>query len=254
MKYVASCCLLIAGAVSLIAAPALFSTSSESKWSVSRGSAPIGTITLLTSSAGTRAEFRASSGGVTTFLGGNGSVWMRGSGGDVDLATISATTPESTSAAALLLPFTVTKTDAFDMKDGKVAAYSFRGAKATYTWDAKGPLKVNIELGGQKYTLMRTSLSSSNADASTFTVRPKKSAASRLARLSGDLLGPSDTSVSATAGSRGAGKKGLTLKDGGDYSAVKRLESRDDAWKAKIESALLEFQKSGKVGKAREDQ
>ena len=105
-----------------------------------------------------------------------------------------------------------------------------------------------------QYTLTRTSLTSSNADASNFAVRPMKSASSRLARLSGDLLGPSDTSVAATAGGRGVGTKGLKLNDGGDYGAVEKLENRDAAWKEKLATALTEFQKAGKIGKSREEQ
>jgi hypothetical protein len=254
MKYVLSGWLLVAGAASGFAATPLFSGATESKWILASGTKSLGTVTLLTSSAGTRAEVRATSGPVTTYLGGNGTVWMRASGGDVELSTISAATPESTAAVALLLPFTTTKSDAVETKDGKVTAYKFRGAKATYGYDAKGPVKVELEMGGAKYTLTRTSASPSTADASNFAIRSRKSTSSKLARLSGDLLGPSDTSVSATAGGRGAGNSGLTLKDGGDYAAVKKLEDRDANWKAKLDTALDEFQKSGKVGKARENQ
>ena len=249
MKFVASFWLAVA---ILFPAPALFNSPTESKWSVSKGSTPAGTITLLTSPSGTRAEFHPPSGGVVVFLGGNGSVWMRASGGDTDLATISATTTESTTSAALLLPFTPMKTEAVDTKDGKVATYKFRGAKASYTYDAKGPARVDIEGGGgEKYTLTRTSLSASSADASNFAIRPKSSMSARMARLPGGLLGPSDTSVSATAGGRGAGTQGLKLKDGGDYAAVERVENRDAAWKAKLDDALEVFQKSGNVGKLR---
>ncbi len=254
MKYVLSGWLLVAGASMVLAAPPLFNAATESKWILSTGSRSLGTITVLTSSSGTRAELRATSGTVTTYLGGNGNVWLRASGGDVELSIISAATPEANAAAALLLPFTTTKSDVVETKDGKVTAYRFRGAKATYTYDAKGPSKVDLESGGAKFTLTRTSLSTSTAGASNFAIRPKKSAASKLARLSGDLLGPSDTSVSATAGGRGAGTKGLTLKDGGDYAAVEKLEQRDANWKMKLDSALDDFQKSGKVGKAREEQ
>lgn len=245
---------VVACAATLCAAPPLFPSASESKWSVTKGSQPIGTITLLTSASGTRAEFRSPAGTVTTFLGGNNSVWVRSSGGDVDLAAVSAATPENTASVALLLPFTPSKTEQIETKSGKVASYKFRGATANYTYDAKGPSRVDIDLGGSRYTLTRTALSSSSADAATFAVRPRKSAAPRLARLSGDLLGPSETSVSATTGGRGAGTKGLELKDGGDYTAVEKLENRDAAWKAKLDAALDDFQKSGKVGKARENQ
>ena len=254
MKSVVSCLLAAASAAVLFAAPPLFTSASSSKWTVAEGSKTIGTITLLSSSNGTRAEFRSASGSVTTFLGGNNSVWLRTAGQDTEVATMNATSPESTTSIALLLPFTTTKNDSVDSKDGKVTAYRYRGAKAAYSYDAKGPSRVEIAEQGRKYTLTRTTFSTSNADASNFTIRPKKSAGSRLARLSGDLLGSSDTSVSATAGTKGAGEKGLKLKDGGDYETLLKLENRDDNWKAKMDSALDEFQKTGKVGKARENQ
>lgn len=241
-------------AVSAFAAPPLFKGSTESKWTVARGSSTAGTLTVLTSGSGTRAEFRAASGPATIFLGGQGKVWMRTASGDVELATISAETPASIVAPSLLLPFTTTPSDAVQAQSGNVSSYSYRGQKATYTYDAKGPARVEIASAGGKYTLTRTSMATSRADASNFEVRPKKGAASRLARLSGDLLGSSDTNVSATAGGRGAGTKGLKLKDGGDYAAVEKVETRDAGWKPKLDAALEEFQKDGKVGKARENQ
>jgi hypothetical protein len=239
----------------MIAAVLLLAGSTESKWTATKGATPVGTITLLTSAAGTRAEWKSPGQPATTvFLGGNGKVWFRTTGGDVELATISASTVENSLAPALLLPFPTSSGDGIDTKDGKVTAYAYRGSKAMYTYDSKGAAKVEIRSGGQTYTLTRTSLTSSNADASNFAIRPKKGAASRLARLSGDLLGPSDTSVSATAGGRGVGTKGLTLNDGGDYGAVEKLENRDAAWRDKLAKALAEFQKDGKVGKTRENE
>jgi hypothetical protein len=241
--------------VAVLAAVSLLGGSTESKWTVTRGSATVGTVTLLTGTAGTRAEWKAAGQPATiVFLGGNGKVWLRTTGGDVELATISASTIENSVAPALLLPFTTSPGDALGSKDGKVTSYAYRGARATYMYDAKGASRVDIKSGGQSYTLTRRSLNSSNADASNFAIRPKKSAASRLARLSGDLLGPSDTSVSATAGGRGVGTKGLKLNDGGDYGAVEKLENRDAAWSEKLTTALNEFQKDGKVGKTRENQ
>lgn len=254
MKYVPSCVLLLAASAALAAAPALFHSPTDSKWTVSKGSVKAGTITLLTGASGTRAEFRSPTGTLTTLLGGNGAVWMRTSGGDVELSKMDSATAETTAAAALLLPFTTSTGDSVETKNGNAKSYRFRGAVANYTSDSRGASRVEVESGGHTYTLTRTSISSSSADASTFAIRPKKSAASKLARLSGNLLGPSDTSVSATAGARGAGNPGLKLKDGGDYAAVEKLEKRDTRWKAKLDTALTEFQKSGKVGKAREDQ
>lgn len=244
-------------AVAVQAAPALFPAATQSNWNVTKAGKSIGTITLLTSSTGTRAEFRApdsKSGAATVFLGGQNKVWLRVTGGDTELESMNATTVENTTAPALLLPFTITPAMKVVVKDGKPATYAYRGATATYKYDAKGPSIVEITSPDGKYTLTRTSLSSSNAAADAFSIRPKKSAGSRLARLSGDLLGSSDTSVSATAGGRGVGHEGLKLDDGGDYAAVQKLEKRDAAWRAKLDAALAEFQKDGKVGKQRENQ
>jgi len=200
---------------------AVVSGNTDSKWTVSKGSASVGMITLLTSPSGARAEWRGAGKPATTvFLRSGGKVWLRTTGGDVDLATINSSNVENVVAPALLAA------------------------------DPKSVNKIEVK----PYTLTRTSLTPSNADASNFTVRPKKSASMRLARLSGDLLGPSDTSVAATAGGRGVGTKGLKLNDGGDYGAVEKLEDRDAAWKEKLSNALAEFQKDGKVGKSREEQ
>jgi hypothetical protein len=241
--------------LAVLAAVSLIGGNTESKWTVTRGKSTVGTITLLTSPNGTRAEWKGAGQPATIiFLGGNGKVWVRTTGGDVELATISSSTAENTVSPALLLPFTTSAADALDSNDGKPSSYSYRGSKATYAYDAKGASKIEVKSAGQTFTLTRTSLTSSTADASNFTIRPKKGAASRLARLSGDLLGPSDTSVAATAGGRGVGTKGLKLNDGGDYSAVEKLENRDAGWKEKIGTALSKFQKDGKVGKSRENQ
>ena len=205
----------------------LFNTPTESKWTVTKGGAAAGTVTLLTGKSGVRAELRATpKSPVVVFLGSNNKVWARESGGDVELSAYKGTGAEKNILPALL----------------------FTDAKAKYTKDAKGVSQVDVN----GYVLKRTSLSDSKADASNFAVRPKKGAASRLAHLSGDLLGPSQSTVSATAGGRGVGTKGLKLADGGDYAAVEALENRDAAWGEKMSDALAEFQKDGKVGKGRE--
>jgi hypothetical protein len=242
-------------AATAFAAPQpLFKGATESKWTVTTGGKPAGTITLLTSANAARAEWKNNSKSpAAVYLGANGKIWLRVTGGDVELATISATTPENMSVVALLLPFDATDRQ-LTVTSGKVATYAYRGGKASYTYDAKGPSAIDVTFGGQKYTLTRTSLGTSNADASNFAVRPKKGAASRLAALSGSLLGPSDASVSAGAAGRGAGEKGLKLKDGGDYDAVLKLENRDANWRAKLDDALVKFQQEGKVGKDRENQ
>ena len=212
-----------------LGAPTLFSTPTESKWKVTKGATSTGTVTLLTSAKGVRAEWRASAAKspVIVFLGSNNKVWVRETGGDVDLATYKGNVEKSI-----------------------VPALLFTSTSAKYTKDAKGPSVVEVN----GYKLTRTSLTTSNADTSNFAVRPKKAAASRLASLSGGLLGPSQSTVSPTAGGRGVGTKGLKLADGGDYAAVESIENRDAAWKEKMDEALAAFQKEGKVGKAREEE
>jgi hypothetical protein len=241
---------LVAASAFAATPPALFQGGTESKWTLSKGATPAGTVTLLTSAAGTRAEYRAvAKSPVVVLLGGSGKVWMRTTGGDVELASDKSTGPERIVLPALLLPYTISPADKAEAKDGKVSAYSFGASKATYTYDAKGPLEINVTSGGVKYVLKRTSQSTSNADASNFAVRPKSGAGSKLSRLSGDLFGPSDTSVSATAGGRGVSGKGMKLNDGGNYDALLAVETRDEKWSAKMEQALDEFQREGKVGK-----
>src|SRR5881296_870452 len=126
--------------LAVLAAVALIRGNTESKWTVSKGKATVGTITLLTSPNGTRAEWKATGQPATIiFLGGNGKVWVRTPGGDVELATISNSNSENTVAPALLLPFTTSTAEAVESKDGKPTIYSYRESKATYAYDAKGP-------------------------------------------------------------------------------------------------------------------
>jgi hypothetical protein len=244
------CAALFAGS-SYAATPALFSSPTESKWNVTKGGVAAGTITLLTSSAGTRAEWRSSAKApVQVLLGGNGKVWVRTTSGDTELETMSAMTPEYAVVPALLLPFTVSASDKVTAKSGKPATYTYRGGvTATYTFDSKGPSAIDVTVAGTKYTATRTSLTTSAADASNFAIRSKKGASARLAKLSGNLLGPTDTHVSATAGGRGVSGKGMKLNDGGNYDAVLALETRDEKWRAKLDGALTQFQQEGKVGK-----
>lgn len=238
------------------AAPALFSGATESKWTVTKAGKPIGTVTLYTSGSATRADWRgdAAKTSSTTFLGGQNKVWVRAAGGDSELETINMTDAANVVAPALLLPFTISPNMPVEAKGGKVVSYAYRGAKATYTYDDKGPSRIEVKNADGTYVATRTSLAAGSAAAATFELHPKKSAGSKLARLSGDLLGTSDASVSATAGGRGVGHEGLKLSDGGDYDAVAKLERRDANWKSKLDAALAEFQKDGKVGKERENQ
>src|SRR4051794_38508294 len=94
-------------AAAAFAAPQpLFKGATESKWSVASGGKPAGTITLLTSANAARAEWKNNSKPpAAVYLGANGKIWLRVTGGDVELATISAATPENMSVVALLLPF-----------------------------------------------------------------------------------------------------------------------------------------------------
>jgi hypothetical protein len=219
--------LTVAMATAASAAPPLFKTSTESKWSITKGGSAAGTVTLLTSANGLRAEWRASAKSpVIIFLGDHDKVWVRESGGDVELSSHKG-----------------------GVESSIVPALIYIDAKAKYTRDGKGPSQVEVN----GFVAKRTSFATSNADASNLVVRPKKGAASRLARLSGDLLGPSNSTVSATAGGRGVGTKGLKLADGGDYAAVESLENRDAKWAQKMSDALAEFQKDGKVGKGRDE-
>lgn len=212
----------IAGFVAAALTAALASSGTESKWTVAKGTSPVATITLLTSSSGTRAEWKSS--GATApviFLGSKGQNWVRQTGGDIEAASYKGG-EEKTIVPALMA------VDPNATKSLKVAA------------------------GGATYTVTRASFGASNADASNFAVRPRKGAASSIARLSGDLFGQSSSGVSATAGGRGVGNTGMKLKDGGDYDAVAKLENRDTAWKERLDQALQEFQKDGKVGKERQ--
>lgn len=230
----------VAVASPLIAAP-LFEGATESKWSVTKGGASVATITLLTSTGASRAEWR--SGGKAApvvFISADRKVWVRQAGGDVELSEYKGGV-EASIVPALLL----------DAKSAKAQTHTFGTSKATYRHDGSGASAVDVTAAGVAYALKRTAVGASTADASNFTVRPRKAAASRLARLSGDLLGPSQSSVSATAGGRGAGKKGLRFKGKGDYAAVESIEDRDAAWSGNLDAALSEFQQDGKVGKGR---
>lgn len=210
----------------VILAAVLFNTPTESKWTVTKGGTAVGNVTLLTGRSGVRAEFRATpKSPVVVFLGSSNKVWVRESGGDVELSAYKGVVEKSI-----------------------VPALLYTDAKARYAKDAKGVSQVDVN----GYVVKRTTLAASNADASNFTVRPKKGAATRLALLSGGLLGPSQSTVTPTAGGRGVGTKGLRLADGGDYAAVEAIENRDAAWAEKLSEALAEFQKEGNVGKGRE--
>lgn len=225
-KWMAVVVLFAASAVFAAPQP-LFPGATESKWKITKGTTAAGTVTLLTSSSGVRAEFRGTEAKAPAivFLGSQGKVWVRQTGGDVELSAYKGGY-ERTIVPALLYVDSVAK----------------------YKNDAKGALEV--QAGG--YTLTRTTLGASTADKSNFEIKSRKGASTRLASLGG-LLGSSQSNVSATAGGRGAGTKGMKLKDGGDYAAVEAVEDRDAKW-SNLDDVLAAFQKEGKVGKSREDQ
>ena len=205
----------------LLAVTVAASSGTESKWSVARGSTNIATITLLKSGSDARAEWKkdAKSAPITFFLS-KGKLYVRETGGEIDLDAYKGG-EEKAIVAALL------KADPSALKMLKVAA------------------------NGATYTLERTSVANRDMDSATFTVRPKKSAASRLALMSADFLGPSSSGTSATAG--GKGVTIVKLDERGDYAALQALENRDEKWRENLDKSLAEFQKSGKVGRSREE-
>lgn len=236
-------------AVALFAAPPLFTTASESAWDVASGGKSVGTIILLGDGRSVRAEWSAGKGAPVVFIGTDGKVWVKAAGGDIELAQYKGSI-ERAIVPALLLPFTTGPKDTAEVKAGKVSSYLYGGAAATYTWDAKGPAAVEVRSGEATYTLTRkTAGKPKSSDPSLYAVNPKRGAGAKLGRLAGNLLGPADKSVSATAGGRGV-EKGARFKDGGDYDALEKLETRDEEWAAKLADELEKFQKEGKVGGA----
>jgi hypothetical protein len=239
---------LAAGA---LAAATLFNTPTESKWSVKSGDAAVGTIVVISDGTHARAEWQpVDRTPQVTVIATDKKLWVSSAGGDVELASFKGGI-EKTILPAFALPVTSSSADKVAMKNGKVDTYSYGTTTATYEHDAKGTLKVVIKSGSRSWTATRTSSSKPQLHATLFEVKPKRAATSRMARLAGDLLGPSDSSVSATAGGRGV-DKGTKFKDGGDYDALEKLEARDEKWDESLAKALSEFQKEGKVGEAKE--
>ena len=255
MKQLISAALLLAAASAH--ASSLFSKPAESKWSVTTSAGPIATVTLLNDGGNARAEWKASAKApAITYVAAGGKIWLKAAGGDVEFATTSGSGSERHVIPSLLLPATVTAKDKVTLASGKVSTYSYTlgtAAKAIYIHDTNGASSINVTAGGKIYKLTRTAFAGKKSDATLFAVRPKKGATSRISRLAGDLLGPSDSSVSATAGSRGV-ERGAEFSDGGDYSALAALEARDASWKENLDTALAEFQRAGSIGPARGDQ
>ena len=231
------------------AAPPLFPAASESQWTVTSGGAQVATIALLTDGKSVRAEWKSGQVPVV-FVGTNSKIWVKRSGGDVELATYEGGI-EWTIVPALLLPYTTSTSSKTELSGGKTSVYTYSGATASYKYDGNAPLSIEIAAGGKTYLISRTALKKpASVDASLYTIRPKSTATSQISKLAGNLLGPSDRKVSATAGGRGV-KPVTKLADGGDYDALQKLEERDAAWKESMDEALQEFQQSGKVGGSR---
>jgi hypothetical protein len=244
-------------ALLVAAAPPLFRSPTESRWTVTGAGKPLGTIAVLTDGKSMRAEWKPASPGTTTvFLGGSDKVWVRTIGGDVELASYKGGIEKSL-VPTLMLPVMTAASDKVDLKDGKVSSYAFKAdaaVKAIYKHDSDGPSQVDVTTGGKTYSLSRSTLGKLTVnDPKMFAVRPRKAAPSQIARLAGDLFGPSDPKVSATAGARGVGR-GPGFADGGDYDALVKLEELQQERAARMEQALGEFQNAGKVGPAQEDQ
>lgn len=237
--------LLVAiAATAAFAAKPLFSPPSESTWAVTSAGKPVATVTLLTDGKNVRAEWKGPSGPPAVFITTGGKSWLKQAGGDLELDAAPASV-EKQVVPSLLLPSIAAKTDV--VKTG----LKYGTSSATYKVDENGPATIEVKSGAKSWTLSRKTLGKpASSQASLFAVQPRRTAASRMAAVAGGLLGPSDRSVSATAGGRGV-EKGAKFADGGDYEALAQLEARDEEWDAKLAAALEKFQKDGKVGEAR---
>ncbi|MFN2442245.1 MAG: hypothetical protein ABR517_06130 [Thermoanaerobaculia bacterium] len=235
----------VAAAATAATAP-LFSSANESRWEVQQGGKAAGTVTLLTDGRSSRTEWSSGQGAPTVFIATDGKIWVRASGGDVAMNDWKGEGKQV--IPALLLPTTSTPRDKVDLAGGHPRSYAFGDSVAAYRWDEIGPVTIEVKSGAQTWSLTRKSAVKASADPSLYEVRAKKGGLSRLARLSDNLLGPADTSVSATAGGRGV-EKGARFKDGGDYDALAAVETTDDEIDASLETELTAFQKEGKVGR-----
>jgi hypothetical protein len=235
------------GAAAFAATAPLFNSSNESRWEVQDRGKAAGTVTLLTDGRSSRAEWSSGKGAPTVFIATDGKIWVRASGGDVALGDWKGAGKQV--IPALLLPTTSSPRDKVDLAGGHPRAYAFGDSVAAYRWDETGPVSIEVKSGAEQWSLTRKSAVKASSDPSLYEVRAKKSAVGRLAKLSDNLLGPADTSVSATAGGRGV-EKGARFADGGDYDALAAVETTDDEIDATLETELARFQKEGKVGRS----
>ncbi|MFZ2490329.1 MAG: hypothetical protein WA208_02485, partial [Thermoanaerobaculia bacterium] len=143
MKLIALLVAALVAVVPLSASP-LFDGATESKWNVKKGDNQVAVITLLTSDDATRAEWRA---GTRTppvvFIAADRKIWVRQTGGDIELSAYKGDGIESHIVPALLLPAMTAASDKTSSKGGKLDSYAFSSGKATYHHDAEGPSSVD---------------------------------------------------------------------------------------------------------------
>lgn len=224
-------------------AATLFRTPTRSTWTVARDGKPDGKVELSTSGNMARADWAPATGSQVTLIGRDAKVWVRGDDGDVELKESDA----SGFLAAVLLPVTTSSRNRVHEENGQVATYNFGGHVASYVWDGNVPASITVRSDGTEWQLRRTAMSPGSIAAATFEVRPRQGRGGRFASMAGNLLGPSDKQVSATAGVSGVDPKGIRLQDGGDWAALEKAEEMKEEFAADGR-ALSEFQKSGGVG------
>lgn len=236
--------LLVAGA---LGAATLFTSATQSTWSVAQGGNVIGKITMTTDGSHVRVDWKPSAGAPASFVGTDGKIWIKGTGGDEELAKAKPDAVTRAVVPALMLPTTTSSADKVATSGAKVTTYAYGGGAATYAYDAKGPNKIEVTSGATKYTLTRDSVSAGTGAMATFyEVKPKASRLGALRAMAGGLTGQSDTSVSASAGVRGM-DPATAMKAGIDLGRVDQLLARDAK---SIDADLKKFQKEGKVGGA----
>jgi hypothetical protein len=235
--------LLAAGALS---AATLFNSATQSTWSVAQGSTNIGKLTMTTDGKSVRVDWKPSSGAGSSLVGSNGKIWLKGSGGDEEFSKYRDTVGKVV-IPALLLPTTTAASDKVTAAANKVSAYNYGASSAKYTYDAKGPQKIEVTAGATKYTLTRDSITpGTGAMASFYEVKPKTSKLAGLKGMAGSLLGPSDSSASASAGVKGVSEE-EAMEAGINLARVEALIARDEK---PVDAELKKFQKEGKVGGA----
>jgi hypothetical protein len=235
--------LLAAGALS---AATLFPSANQSNWTVTQGGSTIGKLKMTTDGTKVRVDWTPSSGTASSFVAADGKIWTKGSGGDTDFNGYKDPVGRSV-VPVLLLPSLTAKSAKVSTSGSKVTSYNFEGVTAAYTYDAKGPQKIEISSGTKKYTVTRDSLTAGTGSmASFYEVKPKASKIAGLKGMAGSLLGPSDSSASASAGVRGMDDK-TAMEAGINLASVETLIAKDA--KA-IDADLKKFQKEGKVGGA----